>query len=186
MTRRTYTPKYPYTLLREALDAYRAEVFRDDEARNRFLTHIQPMVRQCVGRAVGTYGGAIARRSEDVVGFVNVKLLEAWLPAYFASKRKVERVLEAIRYLSKSIRGYVITYIKKTYDPRIILVDVVHEVDRVFDRRADQEELDAAYDRMFAEHVALRPRPDLDFEVVRKLLRYLVWKEYKETDGVSG
>lgn len=184
--RRTYKPKYPYTLMAEALDLYRAEVFKDDDARNKFLEHVQPLVRHCVGRTIATFGGPLFGRVRDVVGYVNVKMLESWLPTYLSSKGKVARVREAVRYLSKTIRGYVLTYVKENYDPRLLSFEIAGEPARSFERRADREELDAAYQQMLKEHVAIRPRTDLDLEVVRKLMRYLVWKEYKRTDGVSG
>ena len=184
--RRAYTPKYPYTLLAEALDAYRAEVFRDDEVRNKFLAHVQPLVRHCVGRTIATFGGPLFGRVDDVVGYVNVRMLESWLPAYLSSKSKAARVREAVRYLSKSIRGYVLTYVKDNYDPRLMSFDLAPEPARSFGRRADREEIDAAYQQMLEEYVALRPRPDLDLEVVRKLVKYLVWEEYRRIDGVPG
>ena len=180
-----YRPEYPYTLLVEAIDQYRAEVFRDDEARNRFLVHIQPLVRHCVGRFASSRGGGAVKRIDDVVGFANVKLLESWLPTYLAGKRKVDRVREAASYFVTSIRGYVLDFIKKNYDPRVApLVD--NDRSRSLICKGDKEELDAAYERMLAEHVALRLRPDLDMEVVEKLMRHLVWEGYRSTDGLPG
>lgn len=183
--RRDYRPQYPYTLLAEAWDAYRAEVVRDDEARNEFLSHIQPMVRHTVGRYLRLYGTAI-KRKDDFVGFVNVKLLESWLPAYLASKGKSQRIREAVRYFTKSVHGYVLKFIKKNYDPHLVPLSGHEKQSRTLEYRADREAVEAAYERMLAEHLALRPRSDLDMEVVRKLMRFLAWEEYRSIDGVPG
>ncbi len=181
--RRTYRPEYPFTLLAEALDLWRSEVIRDDEARNKFLIHIQPLVRHCTARTARSYSDALVRKIDDVVGFVNVKLLESWLPRYLASERKVERVREAVRYLTKSIHGYVLDYIKQTYDPREVPFGL--EISRPpSELEQHRSELHETLVRMVDEHVALRPRPDLDVEVVRRLMRHLAWKEYVGNDGV--
>lgn len=181
---RAYTPEYPYTLLAEALAEYRAEVFKDDEARNGFLVRVQPLVRHLVGRSASVYGGELMRSVDDVIGFVNVSLLESWLPAYLKSARKADRIPEAVRWLSKSVRGYVLTYIRRTYDPRVMPVVEVGDVERAFARREDREEIAAAISREIDEHVALRRRDNVDIEVVMKLMKYLVWRQYKENDGV--
>lgn len=173
-------------MLDEAVERYEAEVFTDDEARNKFLVHIQPLVRHLVGRVAGARRGIAIGRVDDVVGYVNVRLLESWLPVYLAGKRKASRMSEAAKYLVTTIRGYVLNYIKKNYDPRTMPFIDRYDRSRSFVWRLDREVLDAAYERMLAEHVALRPRPDLDTEVVEKLMRYLVWEEHKRTDGVPG
>lgn len=183
--RRSYRPRYPYTLLAEAWDAYRAEVIRDDETRNEFLSHIQPMVRHTVGRYLRLYGTAF-RKVDDVVGFVNVKLLESWLPAYLASKGKTRRIREAVRYFTKSVHGYVLKFVKKDYDPRLVPLDGHEKQPRTLEHSADREVVEAAYERMLAEHLTLRPRSDLDVEVVKKLMRFLAWEEYRSIDGVPG
>ena len=184
--KRAYKPEYPYTLLPEALDQFRAEVFRDDEARNRFLVHIQPLVRHCVGRFASARGGGAVRKIDDVVAFANVKLLESWLPAYLASKSKAKRVVEAVKYLVMSIRGYVLDFIKKDYDPRVVPLADHDGRSRSFVCREDTKDINAICERMLAEHLALRPRADLDMEVVTKLMRHLAWEEYKRADGLSG
>lgn len=184
--RRNYQPKYPYTLLAEAVDVYKTEVVVDDEVRNMFLTHIQPLVRYCVGRHLRIYGEAAIRYVKDVVGFVNVKLLESWLPTYLASKGKSQRIPGAVKFLSESVRGYVRKFMEKNYDPRLVSLGAYNERSLTLEHRADREAIEAACERMIAEHVALRPRPDLDMEVVRKLMWHLAWEDYRSIDGVSG
>ena len=144
------------------------------------------MVRHLVGRVASARGGGAIGKVDDVVSFVNVKLLESWLSAYLVGKRKVERIREAAKYLITSIRGYVLDYIKKSYDPRTVPLVNRGNRSRSFVCRSDREDIDAANERMLAEHVALRPRADLDVEVVEKLMRYLAWEEYRRTDGVPG
>lgn len=173
-------------MLDEAVERYEAGVFEDDEARNEFFVHIRPLVRRLVGRVVSALGAGAARNIDDVIGYVNVRLLESWLPTFLASNRKSERIPEAAKYLVTAIRGYVLNHLKKDYDPRTVPFVDRYDRSRSFVWKLDREELDAAYERMLAEHVALRPRPDLDLEVVEKLMRYLVWEEYKRTDGVPG
>ena len=79
-----------------------------------------------------------------------------------------------------------LNYIKKNFDLRTVPLTEHDERSQSVAWGVDMEEINSACDRMVAEHVALRPRPDLDMEVVRKLMRYLVWEKYRRTDGLSG
>lgn len=187
MTRRasrSYEPAYPYTLLFEALDAWRAEVIRDVDARNRFLEHIQPTVEHCVGRMASLYG--VLQHVEDMVGFTNLSLLESWLPRYLSSKRKVERSTELVAYFTRTVRGYALDFIKHNYDPLVVQVDDRHDVrshtDRVADR-LDRAMIHEVIDRRWREHLATRRRSAEVDDVAYRVVEYLVWQGY-EGDGI--
>ncbi|MCK5643714.1 MAG: hypothetical protein KAJ19_23135 [Gammaproteobacteria bacterium] len=175
-----YKPERPFTLFVEALQMYNDEVLKDDEARNNFLVHIQDLVEHCARRTATVSGKSVSEKIDDVIGFVNVNLLASWLPRYLSSKPKMDQIPSAIKYLKVSINGYIKKFIAKNFDPRIVPADRMEARARSFNKSEDDVEFGATYDRMFAEHVAMRPRPDLDLEVVEKLMRYLAWKECSE------
>lgn len=189
MKRRTYQPEYPYTLLREAADQYRAEVFRDNEARGRFLVHIQPLVQHCVGRVVSEYSSYIMRNIEDIVSYVNIRLLSSWIPKYL-SQSTARRWREAVKYFSLAVRGYTYNYLRDTYDPRLVPMADVTEAQRLFvdsvAERVDRDEVRASIDRVAREHLAMRRYPEAVIDVVPRLMEYLVWKEYDRTGEIPG
>ena len=168
------------------MENYRAEVIKDDEARNRFLEHIQPLVSTCIGRQLSTGTTVVSRKIDDIENFVNVKLLESWLPSYLgegnATKAKAKDIGMGIRFLQKSIYGYVRKFATQTYDPRLVPLGFGINRERTLEHPADREQVEASYEQMLAEHLALRKR--VDMEVVEKLMWYLAWEKYRSTDGV--
>jgi len=174
---------YPYSLLQEAVEAYMEEVFRDGEARNRFLVTIQPLVQRCVGRVVSLYGGALVEQEEDIVNHVNVSMVGSWLPRYLASGRKLERMTGAVKYVGRTIRGMVLNFIRDTYDPRLVPMSPEKVEALSAEAKMDEDDIVGACAQMVEQHVALRPRPDLDLEVVRKVAMFRVTRSYEEHDG---
>lgn len=186
MGKKPYKPRYPYTLFEEALDVYRAEPFLDEVARNKYLEVLGPLIEHCVRRSISVYGGGLWARKDDVLGFVYVQLIESWLPKYFAGHRKVELVKKGVHYLTKSIHGYVIDFVKRSDIQRTVplLTEVMWNKaspEYGIDDQLWCDELNEAIEREVKEHLALRKRPELVADVVRKIVSHNLRKRYRET-----
>lgn len=168
-----------FHLLTEAAESYRNEGIRDEVARNNFLIHIQPLIEYAVSRFAAVYG--LQQKKEDILGFVNLKMLESWLPSYLRRRREQK---ETIRYFWTSVRGYVLVYVRDNYDPRVMPFKISTEYKDRFAEKEDRAAVNDLKNRLYDTHMAMRTGKEVDTVVVSRLARHLAWKRYSESDGV--